>query len=238
MNLLILNYEYPPLGGGAGVITQNIAERFALLGHKVTVVTTWYKTEKEVDEAGNLKIIRVKAKRKHTYKSSVPEMLSWISESKRFLKGYCRKEKFDLCFANFTIPGGIVALFLKKKFGLKYTIISHGHDIPWRYPKQMLHFHIATYSRIKRICLESEINFVQTLEMKKNIDKFLGKQYSAKNILISNGIDTQLFMPEYTHKSKQFKIVFSGRLVKQRTHLLFLTLLNYSVKRTRTLFCI
>src|SRR5580700_7464924 len=108
MNLLVLNYEYPPLGGGAGVITQNIAERLATAGHKVTVVTAWYKTEKETEEAGNLKSIRLKAKRKHTYKSNVTEMLSWINVSRKFLKDYCRTEKFDLCFANFTIPGGIV----------------------------------------------------------------------------------------------------------------------------------
>jgi len=97
MNLLVLNYEYPPLGGGAGVVTQNISERLALLGHKVTVVTTWFKTEKETEETGNLKIVRLKSKRIHTYKSSVPEMLSWIKESRKFLQDYCRKEKFDLC---------------------------------------------------------------------------------------------------------------------------------------------
>jgi glycosyltransferase involved in cell wall biosynthesis len=191
MNLLVLNYEYPPLGGGAGVITQNISERLASLGHKVTVVTAWYKIEKEIEEANNLKIIRLKSKRKHTYKSSISEMLSWIKESKKFLNNYCKEEKFDLCFANFTIPGGIVALFLKRKFGIKYTIISHGHDIPWRYPKQMFHFHLTTYSRIKKICLQSEINFVQTQEMKKNIDKFLGKKYATKNILIPNGLDSR-----------------------------------------------
>jgi glycosyltransferase involved in cell wall biosynthesis len=38
MKLLILNYEYPPLGGGAGVITQNIAEGLAARGHNITVL--------------------------------------------------------------------------------------------------------------------------------------------------------------------------------------------------------
>ncbi len=216
MKLLVLNYEYPPIGGGAGVITQNISERLALLGHKVTVVTSWYKTEKEVEEKGNLKIIRLKSKRKHTYKSSITEMLSWIYESRKFLNDYCKAEKFDLCFANFAIPSGIVALFLKRKYGLKYTIISHGHDIPWRFPKQMLYFHIATYFWIKKICIESEVNFMQTEIMKENIDKFLGKKYLSKNMLIRNGLDTRLFLPDYSRKSKEFKMVFTGRLVEQK----------------------
>ena len=66
MKLLILNYEYPPLGGGAGVITQNIAEGLAKLGHDVSVVTTWFQGEQEVEIVNdNLKIIRLKSKRKY-----------------------------------------------------------------------------------------------------------------------------------------------------------------------------
>jgi glycosyltransferase involved in cell wall biosynthesis len=222
MRILVLNYEYPPLGGGAGVITQNIAERLAEDGNEVTVVTTWYTGENEVTENGSLKIIRLKSKRQHIYKSSVFEMLSWIKQSKQFLKNYLEKEKFDLCFANFAIPGGIVALYLKRKFGLKYTFISHGHDIPWRFPKQMRLFHIATYYRIKRICTESEANFMQTREMKENIDRFIGKVHTAKNLIIPNGVDVRLFKPDNSIKSKTFKVVFIGRLVEQKDPFTFL----------------
>lgn len=222
MKLLVLNYEYPPLGGGAGFISQNIAEKIAGLGHKVTVVTTWYKTEKETEQKGNLTIIRLKSKRKHIYKSSVSEMLSWIRECRKFLLNYCKTENFDHCFANFSMPGGSVALTLKRIFGLQYSIISHGHDIPWRYPEQMRLFHIAAYYKIRKICRESEINFVQTKEMKDNIDRFLGKASSKKNILIPNGVDTTLFTPNYSARSEKFKILFVGRLVEQKDPFTFL----------------
>ena len=222
MKILVLNYEYPPIGGGAGVITQNISERLARLGHQVTVVTTWHNNEKEIGEAGDLKIIRLKSGRKYLHKSSIPEMLAWINASSKFLKTYCSAQEFDLCIANFAIPGGVVALSLKKRFGLKYCIISHGHDIPWMFPKQMRFFHVATYFKIKRICIEAEANFVQTETMKQNIDKFLGKKYVSKNILIPNGIDTRLFKPDYTKRSTLFKIVFIGRLVEQKDPFTFL----------------
>ena len=87
MKLLILNYEYPPLGGGAGVITQNIAEGLSKLGHEISVVTTWFQGEKEVEIVNdNLKIIRLKSKRKYLYRSNPREMLSWISYAKGFSK--------------------------------------------------------------------------------------------------------------------------------------------------------
>jgi glycosyltransferase involved in cell wall biosynthesis len=233
MKILMLNYEYPPLGGGAGVITQNISERLAGLGHSVTVVTTWFNTEKEVEEKGNLKIIRLRSKRVHTHKSSVTEMLSWIYQSKKYLKNYGRQNKFDICFANFSIPGGEVAFYLKKKYGLKYTVISHGHDIPLQFPKQMRWFHLATYNRIKRICMQSEANFVQTVTMKNNIDKFLGEKYATKNILIPNGIDTNTFTPDYSQRSNIFKIVFAGRLVEQKDPFTFLKAIKLYAEKNR-----
>jgi glycosyltransferase involved in cell wall biosynthesis len=222
MKILVLNYEYPPLGGGAGVITKNISERLALFGHSVTVVTTWFKTEKETEQNNNLKIIRLKSKRKVVYKSSVFEMLSWIKVARKFLIDYCEQEKFDLCFANFSIPGGMVAAYLKRKFGLKFTIISHGHDIPWRFPKQMFFFHLATYFKIKRICRSSEAIYAQTAEMKKNLDHFSGEKSASKNILIPNGIDSRLFKPDFSQRNKTFKIIFSGRLVMQKDPFSFL----------------
>jgi len=222
MNVLILNYEYPPIGGGAGVITQNISERLVNKGNQVTVITTWFQGEEEISTTANLTVIRLKAKRQHKHKSSVSEMLSWVGESKKFLKEYCSKNKFDICFANFAIPGGIVALYLKKMFGLKYTIISHGHDIPWRFPKQMRLFHVATYFKIMKICRKSEANFMQTVEMMQNINSFMGSKYMNKNVLIPNGIDTRLFKPDYRKRRSKLKIVYTGRLVEQKDPFTFL----------------
>ena len=39
MRVLILNYEYPPLGGGAGVATEALARGLASRGVTVDVVT-------------------------------------------------------------------------------------------------------------------------------------------------------------------------------------------------------
>jgi len=235
MKILVLNYEYPPLGAGAGIITKNISEGLARLGHSVTVITTWYKTEKEKDTNGNLTVIRLKSKRKKIYGSTIGEMLSWIRASKQFLTTYMAADKFDLCFANFAIPGGIVALYLKKQFALKFTVISHGHDIPWMFPKQMIFYHALTYFRIKKICRESEFNFVQTFAMKNNIDRFLGKRYDEKNIIISNGMDVSAFIPDNSKKSPLFKITFIGRLVEQKDPFTFLKAVKLYSKENKNM---
>ena len=37
--ILMLNYEFPPLGGGASPVSYSIAKGYVSLGHSVTVVT-------------------------------------------------------------------------------------------------------------------------------------------------------------------------------------------------------
>ena len=229
MKILVLNYEYPPLGGGAGVITKHISEGLARMGHEVTVITTWFKDLEEYEETDNLKIIRLRAKRKHCYKSSVFEMRSWIRESKCFLTKYFLEYTSDICFANFALPGGEVALYLKKRFDLPYVILSHGHDIPWFCREEMFRYHLLTYPWIKKICMDSVTNFIQTQDMKDNIDKFLGPENAGKNVIIPNGCNTQLFNKDSSKIASAFRILFTGRLVKQKdpfTLLKALQLLN------------
>jgi len=41
--ILILNYEFPPLGSGASPVSYEIAKGYAKLGHSVSVVTMGFK---------------------------------------------------------------------------------------------------------------------------------------------------------------------------------------------------
>jgi glycosyltransferase involved in cell wall biosynthesis len=231
MKLLILNYEYPPIGGGAGIITEYIAKGLSNKSHDVTVLTTWFTDKKDVEFYENLRIIRLKSKRKTLYKSNPWEMWSWVKMSKKFLKKHLLKERYDLCIANFAIPGGEVAYSFKHNYNLPYVIISHGHDIPWFYPEQMFWYHLFTYHWIRRICLQSELNFVQSDEMKNNIDAFLGLKHNNKNKIIHNGWDRANFYPDYKKRNDFLTIVFPGRLVKQKDPITFLKSITIASKK-------
>jgi len=216
MKILILNYEYPPLGGGAGIITMHIAKNFAKRGNIVVVVTAWYNGLSEIEPINNnLEIIRLKSKPKFMHRSFPLEMYSWMKMANKFLSTYLKNNRFDICLANFSIPGGYVAKNIKKKFGLPYCILSHGHDIPWYYPRQMFFYHLILYFIIRSVCLKSLLNFVQTTFMKQNIDRFTGKRLNHKNIIIPNGIEP--FKNLLNDRAKQpFTIIFVGRFVNQK----------------------
>jgi len=40
MKVLMINYEYPPLGGGGGFVARDIVEEMSLKGHEITVITS------------------------------------------------------------------------------------------------------------------------------------------------------------------------------------------------------
>ncbi len=221
MKLLVLNYEYPPLGGGAGIISKNIAEGLVALGNEVTVLTTYYGGTEEDSTENGVRVLRLKSKRKDVFQSNIREMLSWMICAKRFLKKHLQVGKYDLCFANFALPCGEVAYSMKEMFHLPYVVISHGHDIPWFFPEQMMWYHAACYHWIRKICMQSRRNYVQSDEMLSNINAFLGGT-TAKNKLIFNGWSRDKFFPDESKRANKFTILFAGRLVMQKDPMTFL----------------
>jgi glycosyltransferase involved in cell wall biosynthesis len=212
----MLNYEYPPLGGGAGVIAKHIAEGLQAAGNEVCVITTWFEGEEENYVENGVRIVRLKSKRKLVWQSNPKEMMSWMKHAKKYLREHLQKEKYDLCFSHFALPGGEVAYSMYLEFNLPYVVMSHGHDIPWFFPQQMWFYHMLTYSWIRKIVSNSLALFVQSDDMERNARLFLGPKEENKVCQIPNGWDAEFFRPNYALKSKDFTIVFPGRLVKQK----------------------
>jgi len=148
-------------------------------------------------------------------------MYDWMKKTWEYLKNKSLNQQFDICFANFTIPGGWLALKIKKKFNIPYCIISHGHDIPWFFKKQMFFYHLVTYPLIKKVCKNASYLFVQSAFMKKNAEKFLGKKTSSKLALVNNGITPKMLNPSF-RKENPMTILFVGRFVKQKNPLIFI----------------
>lgn len=217
MRLLILNYEYPPLGGGAGRCTKYQAEGLARLGHDVTVIATWFKGENEIDEHENFKLIRLKSRRKLTFRSNPVEMSSWAGKTYRYIRKNKLYRQTDLILAHFSLPGGMVALPLNMFHKVPYMVISHGQDIPWFSPRELFFYHLVFYLPIRWVCSRASKITVLSQQRLNELNRLTARKNRSKNHIIPNGCDIGFFTPPDSDKdSKELKILFAGRLTKQK----------------------
>lgn len=207
----MLNYEYPPLGGGASPVTKSLSEELVKLGHAVDVVTMGFKGLKQEEEINGVKIYRVPSIRKKQGVCQTHEMLSYCYSAYSFLPELLKKNKYDVNHTHFIIPTGLVSYLLRSK--IPYIITSHGSDVPNYNPDRFgiqhellrplwnVIFRNADY-------ITSPTEYLKDLIL-ENVDK---QKYSDKVKIIPNGINPENFNP----KKKEKKILVVTRLFERK----------------------
>ena len=220
MRFLFINFEYPPIGGGAGRVTQILAEEFAKLGHEITVLTSKYKDKTGVEQSGNITIYRVNALRKNFDRTSFIEMFSFLISSVFHLKKIIKKQSIDASVVFFSIPCGPLGIFIQYCFKIPYVISMHGMDVPGA-DKTLVNVHRIVRPIRRKILKESVANIAVSRSFKKQSESVdhIPVQY------IPNGVRTNFFIPmsEYKKNDDKFRMIFVGRFhpVKNLKYLLF-----------------
>src|SRR5437870_3991476 len=79
MRVLIFNYELPPIGGGAGTATANIARCLAKRGVEVLVLSSRFASLPHREMRDDYTIVRVPVIRRQAFRCTPPEMLTYIA---------------------------------------------------------------------------------------------------------------------------------------------------------------
>lgn len=217
--ILVLNYEFPPLGGGASPVSYEISKGLVELGHKVDVVTMGYKGLPSFEKVDGINIYRVKCLRSKKEMCSTHEMFTYVFNAIRFLNKHLKKNKYDICHCHFIIPTGLVALHIKKKFGLEYVITAHGSDVPGYNTDRFQLQHKFTRPLLRLVCKNAKKICSPSLYLKNLIEKNIG-DYDV--VHIPNGIDLSYFKLDLSKPKKKI-ILSSGRVLKRKG---FHTLIN------------
>lgn len=212
LNILMLNYEFPPLGGGASPVSYEIAKGYVKLGHSVTVVTMGFKGLPKYEKKDGIKIHRVWCLRSKKEICHPHEMLSYVISAKRFLRKHLLNNRYDINHTHFIIPTGIISLWAKKKFGLKYIITSHGSDVIGYNNDRFNFIHLFTKNMLRKVCDNSNLITTPSNYLKELIRKNIANYSDDKLIKIPNGIDPSIYVP----KKKKRIILSTGRLLPRK----------------------
>src|SRR5450631_3006667 len=104
MRILFCNYEYPPLGGGGGVVMAALARELARR-HAVTVLTSGALGLPKESRDGGVRVLRVPVFfRRDLAVANFPSMLAYLPMAT--LRGiFLRREAaFDVINTHFVVP--------------------------------------------------------------------------------------------------------------------------------------
>jgi len=130
MKILLLNYEYPPLGGGGGVTCHILCKEFVKMGHEVDYLTSHFGDYRKQEVIDGINIFRVPIFGRKDLNNATMQSLLWYPVTS-LLKGYslCKEKKYDIINVHFVVPSGPSGVILSKIFNIPVITSLHGGDI-------------------------------------------------------------------------------------------------------------
>ncbi len=128
--VLLLNYEFPPLGGGAANASYQIAQRLAAAGHRVDAVTSGTLDQAATEECDGIRVHRVHSLRRGIQDSGLVGAWSYLMPASRLCQRLARREAYDLVHCFFGLPTGALCLFTPALRGLPSVVSLRGSDVP------------------------------------------------------------------------------------------------------------
>lgn len=209
MNILVLNYEYPPLGGGAAPIARDLARFYASQGHRVDVITMHYRGLPRFEEAAGVRVHRIRAWRRHQATCSTPEMMSFVAAALPYTRRFLKREQTDVIHCHFIVPTGLLAYLATRGLSVPYVLTAHGSDVPGYNPDRFTFEHRFMTPLLRVIArnaagLTSPSRYLQNL-IRENIGPF-----EVEHVPL--GVDVRQFSPREKKKS----ILLAGRLLPRK----------------------
>lgn len=131
LRILVLCYEYPPIGGGGGVGAQQYAEAWAEAGHEVTVLTSLARGLERRETVRGVDIVRVPALGKKERATATVLSMAWYLAS-GFVHTLLRPRRFrrfDVINTHFSIPTGPLGVWVRRLSGAPQLLTIIGGDI-------------------------------------------------------------------------------------------------------------
>ena len=219
MNILVINYEYPPIGGGGGVICRDICEEIASKGHQVTVITSQYDALLSYESINGVGIHRVPVlMRTKQNIASFPSMLSYVPQCIRKGAELFRSQRFDVINTHFAIPSGPAGHHISGRFRVPNVLTIHGGDIFDPSKALSPHRTLGLKQTVRRMLKGADRIVAQSTDTRDNSRRYYGvdRHIDIVPLGIRPNPYPSITKLELNLSDDHFVLVTIGRLVRRK----------------------
>jgi len=213
MKLLLINNEYPPIGGGGSTVTRYALKHLVEVGHDVTLVTSRFRGLPHRETQHGATIIRIPTIRRHADWSAPWELVVFGISALIYCFFYSLRHRVDFIQAYFAVPAGWVAWVLSFVRGIPYAVYFGGSDIPNANPSRFKNIYPFITPLLRAIWRRAKFRTVCSSDLAR-----LGQEADSTSefTLIPNGVETERFKPIERPENPKVKILFIGRLIPRK----------------------
>lgn len=209
----MLNYEFPPIGGGAGRAHYHLLQEYAKHSDvNVDVLTARHLPEFAVEQfAPNIRLHRIGLHKKNLHYWTKLEVMEWLFKAGRYYRRLVGQNRYDVVHAFFAFPSGW--LCLKTAGRIPYIISLRGSDVPGFNNRLKLDYVLlkGLFRKIWRGADAIVANSSGLAQLAQRFDPTL--HYDV----IPNGIDTETFCPPAERTlSGRLKLLTVCRLIERK----------------------
>ncbi|MFW5702351.1 MAG: glycosyltransferase family 4 protein [Candidatus Dojkabacteria bacterium] len=215
LRVLMINYEFPPVGGGAGNACYYMLREYARYKNlEIDLVTFSPENRGYVENfSDNIRVFYVKAgEKKNLHYWTNTEMLRWLFASLIFTRKHLKSKRYDLMHCWSGWPVGVIGLIHLKS--MPYLVALRGSDIPGYSPRTKALDWLLLRWIAKVVWARAAVVTVlskDSAKLAKNTNSHINFE------VIYNGIDTTEFYPaESPFVGDKLRMLFVGRLIPRK----------------------
>ncbi len=215
MRVLMLDNEFPPLGGGTGVVNEHLLRGFARHADMTVDLVTSSRTAGtfEVEQfAERITIHKVPVDNKNIHHSTNRELLRYVRRGLAQCERLIRQHHYDMSFAFAGVPAGAMSWLLHLRHRIPYLVSLQGPDVPGFEARYNTLYPVLT-PLLKQVWRRAAVVTAISAEHRALAHKTM----PGLNIpVIYNGVDTQVFHPPATPPAGPLTFICVGRLIERK----------------------
>jgi glycosyltransferase involved in cell wall biosynthesis len=215
MRILMLDNEYPPLGGGMGTANEALLRQFALCPDmEIDLITAALGNQFEtVQLTERIRLYKVPVRNKNIHHSSNRELITYARQARPLALRLQRQRAYDFCFAWSTLPAGAVARYLLWRAGLPYLVWASGPDIPG-FELRYRHLYPVLLPILRSVWRNATPLIAKC---RHEIDLIQASDRRVAVTVIPNGVDLAAFQPgPPIPDTGPLKIICVARLIERK----------------------